>query len=102
MKRAKPVWIGATKTLTRAEAVEEYVILRIRNDEINRLDYLLKEFHYRRMTLLPNSPFSTADLADMIRTCLIGWFASLTDKDDRAVYDPVPRFEPPRWPGSEQ
>ena len=78
--------MGATKTLTRPRAIEEYVVLRIRTDEINRLDYLLKALKHERIALLDDSPYSTADLADTIRTCFMGWFATLTDKDDRAVY----------------
>ena len=86
MKKPKLLWMGATKTLTRAEAIEEYVVLRLRAEEINRLDYLLKALKSERIALPGDSPFSTADLADTVRTCFMGWFATLTDRDNRAVY----------------
>ncbi len=78
--------IGTTKNLTRPEAVEEYVILRLRVEEIRHLDYLLLGLKHNRITLPDDSPYSTLDLANTVRTCFMGWFASLTDKDERAIY----------------
>jgi hypothetical protein len=86
MKKAKPLRMGATKTLTRSRAIEEYVVLRIRANEINRLDYLLKTLSHKRVVLPDDSLYSTSDLADTVRTCFMGWFATLTDRDNRAVY----------------
>jgi len=42
MKKPGPIWIGAKKTLRRAVAIEQYIVLRMRVDELKRLDYLLK------------------------------------------------------------
>ena len=78
--------MGARKTLTRSNAINEYVVLRLRTEEINRLDYLLKGLKYKRIGLPEGSPYSTEDLADSVRTCFFGWFASLTDVNHRAVY----------------
>jgi hypothetical protein len=86
MKKAKPLWMGARKTLTRSNAINEYVVLRLRAEEIDRLDYLLKGLKYKRIGLPEDSPYSTEDLADAVRTCFFGWFATLTDINDKAVY----------------
>ncbi|HEV2194011.1 MAG TPA: hypothetical protein VGR55_00375 [Candidatus Acidoferrum sp.] len=86
MQKPKGLWMGARKTLTRSQAIEEYVILRLRYEDIKRLDYLLKTLHHKRIALPDDSPFSLRDLADTVRTCFFGWFATLTDRDDRAVY----------------
>lgn len=86
MKKPGPVWIGAKKTLSRAEAIEQYVVLRMRVDELKRLDYLLKALRHDRFTLPTDSPFSSRELADVVRTCFFGWVATLTDRDGKAVY----------------
>jgi len=80
------VWMGAKKTLSRPEAVEQYVILRMRVDELKRLDYLLKALKYNKITLPADSPFTSRELADVVRTCFFGWLATLTDRDGRAIY----------------
>jgi len=76
----------ARKSLSRAEAIEQYVVLRLRTEDLNRLDFLLNGLHGQRITLPSDSPFSTKDLKDTVRTAFFGWFASLTDRDKRAVY----------------
>lgn len=86
MKKPGPVWIGAKKTLSRGEAIEQYVILRMRVDELRRLDFLLKALKHSRVTLPADSPFSSRELADVVRTCFFGWVATLTDRDGRVVY----------------
>lgn len=40
----------------------------------------------KRITLPPDSPFSAQDLKDTVRTSFLGWFATLTDRDGRAIY----------------
>jgi hypothetical protein len=77
---------GTTKDLTRPQAVEEYLILRLRVEEIRHLDYLLLGLKRNHIALAADSPYSTLDLANTVRTCFMGWFATLTDKDERAVY----------------
>jgi len=43
MQKPGALWMGARKLLSRPEALNStYVILRMRVDELNRLDYLLK------------------------------------------------------------
>jgi hypothetical protein len=86
MQKPGAGWFGARKTLSRTEATEQYVILRMRVDELKRLDYLLKGLKYDRITLPVDSPFSSRELADVVRTCLFGWLATLTDRDNRAIY----------------
>jgi hypothetical protein len=78
--------MGARKRLSHSEAVEQYVVLRLRTEDINRLDFLLNGFNRQRITLPRESPFSAKDLKDTVRTAFFGWFASLTDRDGRAVY----------------
>jgi hypothetical protein len=86
MKNAKSQHRGPTKSQTREEAVKEYVMLRMRVDEFNHLDYLLLGLKHKRIALPNDSPHSTLDLANTVRTCLVGWLATLTDKDDRVIY----------------
>lgn len=86
MQKPKALWMGARKSLTRAEAIEQYVILRLRTEDINRLDFLVNAFYDKRITLPPDSPFSAQDLKDTVRTSFLGWFATLTDRDGRAIY----------------
>ncbi len=86
MKKGKALWIGARKTLGRAEAVEQYITLRLRTEDVNRLDFLVNALYAKRITLPADSPFSAQDLKDTVRTSFLGWFATLTDRDGRAVY----------------
>ena len=78
--------MGARKSLSRNEAIEEYVILRLRTEDINRLDYLLNALYDKRITPPADSPFAAQDLKDTVRTSFLGWFATLTDRDGRAIY----------------
>jgi hypothetical protein len=86
MSKPKPLRIGPKRAITRKQAIEQYVILRIRAEEIERLDYLLKALHDGSITPPNDSPFSSKDLTDTVRTCLFGWLASLTDGNDKALY----------------
>jgi len=86
LKKNQGLWMGARKRLSHSEAVEQYVVLRLRTEDINRLDFLLNGFNRQRITLPRESPFSAKDLKDTVRTAFFGWFASLTDRDGRAVY----------------
>ena len=86
LQKPKALWMGARKSLTRAEAIEQYVILRLRTEDINRLDFLVNALYDKRITLPPDSPFSAQDLKDTVRTSFLGWFATLTDRDGRAIY----------------
>ena len=86
MPKLKPLRIGPKRILVRKQAVEQYVILRIRTEEIERLDYLLKALHDGRITVPSDSPFLSKDLTDTVRTCFFGWFATLTDRNDKALY----------------
>jgi hypothetical protein len=47
--------MGARKSLTRAEAIKQYVILRLRPEDINRLDFLVNALYDKRITLPPDS-----------------------------------------------
>ncbi len=78
--------MGQTKSLSREQALEQYVILRMRSEEINRLDYLLRALKSKRLALPDGSPFSAADVADTVRTAFLGWFATLTDRHEKAIY----------------
>ena len=40
----------------------------------------------KSITVPPDSPFSAQDLKDTVRTSFLGWFATLTDRDGRAIY----------------
>ena len=77
--------------MSRDQAVESYILLRLRTEDIKRLDFLVKELHERTIQLPDGSPFPNSDLKDTVRTVFYGWFAVLTDKDDKAVYafDPL-------------
>ena len=86
LQEPKLLWMGARKLLDRTEAIEQYVILRLRTEDINRLDFLLNALHDGRVILPADSPFSAKDLKDTVRTSFLGWFATLTDRDGRAVY----------------
>jgi len=82
----KVLWMGAKKELNRAEAIEQYIILCLRTEDINRLDYLVNALYDRSVVPPSDSPFSAQDLKDTVRTCFLGWFATLADTDGRAVY----------------
>jgi hypothetical protein len=78
--------MGARKSVSRVEAIEQYVILRLRTEDINRLDFLLNALYDKRIAPPPDSPFSGQDLKDIVRISFLGWFATLTDRDGRAIY----------------
>ncbi len=78
--------LGQSKQMSREEAIEHYILLRLRTEDIRRLGFLVEGLHDKRIQLPSDSPFSHADLKDTVRTAFFGWFATLTDKDRRAVY----------------
>lgn len=71
--------------------MEHYILLRLRVEDIKRLAYLVENLYEKSIQLPKDAPFATADLKDTARTAFFGWFATLTDRDDRAVYafDPL-------------
>jgi hypothetical protein len=82
---------GQRAQMTREDAVERYILLRLRFEDIKRLGFLVENLHARKIQLPSGSPFTLADLKDTARTAFFGWFSTLTDKDERAVYafDPL-------------
>ena len=72
--------------MSRQEAIEEYILLRLRTEDIKRLGFLVEGLYDGKVRLPDDSPFSRADLKDTVRTAYYGWLATLTDDDDRAVY----------------
>ena len=82
---------GQRQSLSRKEAIERYIVLRLRGEDINRLDFMVRGLHEKTIKIPPDSPFTHADLKDTARTAFFGWFATLTDRDGRAVYafDPL-------------
>jgi len=88
---APPV-IGPRNLLTREEAIEQYILLRLRAEDIKRLGYLVENLHEGTIQLIENAPFTRADLKDTARTAFFGWFATLTDKGNKAVYAFDPLF----------
>lgn len=86
--------MGKKTSLTRQQAVEQYILLRLRAEEIKRLAYLVEGMYGDgKIQLPPDAPFSRLDLKDIARTAFYGWFATLTDNDPRAVYAFDPLWE---------
>ena len=85
-------FFGQRTQLSREEAIEHYILLRLRFEDIKRLGFLVQNFHARAIQLPNGSPFTHADLKDTARTAFFGWFATLTDKDGRAIYAFDPLF----------
>jgi len=85
--------MGPKTRLSREEAIEQYILLRLRANEIKRLAFLVEELYGSngRVEIAQDAPFSRADLRDTVRTAFFGWFATLTDTDPLAVYafDPL-------------
>jgi hypothetical protein len=77
--------------MSREKAIEHYILLRLRAEEIKRLSFLVEGLYEGTIQLPVEAPFTRSDLKDTARTAFFGWFATLTDKDDRAVYafDPL-------------
>jgi hypothetical protein len=77
--------------MSRQEAIESYIVLRLRAEDIKRLSFLVEGLYEKTIKLPDGAPFSHSDLKDTVRTAFFGWLAALTDKDDRAVYafDPL-------------
>jgi hypothetical protein len=82
---------GQRTQMSREEAIERYILLRLRFEDIKRLGFLVEGLHAKTIQLPSTSPFTHADLKDTARTAFYGWFATLTDRDDKAVYafDPL-------------
>jgi hypothetical protein len=72
--------------MSREKAIEHYILLRLRAEEIKGLSFLVEGLYEERIQLPVEAPFTGSDLKDTARAAFFGWFASLTDKDDRAVY----------------
>lgn len=85
--------MGPKTRLSREEAIERYILVRLRAPEIKRLAFLVEELSgpHGRVEVAQDAFFSRADLRDAVRTAFFGWFATLTDTDSRAVYafDPL-------------
>jgi hypothetical protein len=77
--------------MSREDAVESYILLRLRFEDVRKLGFLVEAFHDKTIQLPKSSPYSHLDLKDTIRTAFFGWFATLTDEDNRAIYafDPL-------------
>ena len=77
--------------MSREQAIECYILVRLRAEEIKRLSFLVEGLHKGTIQLERDAPFTPRDLKDVVRTAFFGWFATLTDRDDRAVYafDPL-------------
>lgn len=86
-----PFW-GQRTPMSREEAIERYILLRLRFEDIKRLSFLVEGLYAKTIQLPGNSPFTHADLKDTARTAFFGWLATLTDKDGRAVYAFDPLF----------
>jgi len=82
----RPLTIGARKTLNRVEAIEQYIFFDCEQKTLTDSTFWLNALYEDRIPLPTESPFSTKDLKDTVRTAFLGWFATLTDKDGRAVY----------------
>lgn len=83
---------GQRTQMTREEAIERYILLRLRFEDIKRLAFLVENLHAKTIQLPSGSPFTHVDLKDTARTAFFGWFATLTDRDGRAVYAFDPLF----------
>jgi hypothetical protein len=70
-EQPKPLRIGVRNVLSRTEAIEEYVVLRLRTEDIKRLDYLVNAFYRNRILLPDDSAFSAADFKDTLRTAFL-------------------------------
>lgn len=84
-------FIGQRVAMSRVEAIERYVLVRLRTEEIKRLAFLVENLHSGALVPPKASPFTCGDLKDTARTAFFGWFASLTDRNSKAVYafDPL-------------
>jgi len=82
----KVPWTGVRKILNREDAINEYVLVRMRAEEFGALDYLLKALRDGRMVVPEDSPYSRESMTDISRTCAVTWFASFTDRDGRTIY----------------
>ncbi len=83
---------GQRTPMSREEAIERYILLRLRVEDIKRLSFLVEGLYAKQIQLPSNSPFTHADLKDTVRTAFFGWLATLTDKDGRALYAFDPLF----------
>jgi hypothetical protein len=86
-----PPFLGQKNQMSRDEAIECYILVRLLAEDIKRLSFLVEGL-YRGTIQVPNgAPFTRDDLKDTARTAFFGWLAKLTDQDDRAIYvfDPL-------------
>ena len=89
--RGRGLFLGRRSQLSREEAIEQYILLRLRVEDIKRLAFLVESLYGKSIQIPQDAPFTAADLKDASRTAFLGWFASLMDRDNRAVYafDPL-------------
>ena len=93
-------FFGQKTRMSREEAIEHYILLRLRAEDIKRLSFLVEGLYEGTIQLPNDAPFARADLKDTLRTVFFGWLATLTDKDDRVVYafDPLLVLFPDKRP----
>ena len=84
-------FVGQRTKMSRKEAVERYILVRWRAEQINHLGFLVEGLYAGDIQLPSNAPFTHTALKDTARTAFFGWFATLTDRSDKAVYafDPL-------------
>jgi hypothetical protein len=80
-----PFFVRPTQ-MSREDAIERYIVVRWRAEEINHLGFLVEGLHTGGIQLPSNAPFTHKALKDTARTAFLGWFATLTDRSDKAVY----------------
>ena len=85
----------------RREAVERYVLLRLRVEDIKRLVYLVENYPGKTIRLSKDAPFTLEDLKVTARTALYGSLAVISDRDGRAAYifDPLLSLFPRKTAG---
>ena len=84
-------FFGQRNRLSREEAIERYILLRLLAEDINRLGFLVEGLHRGTISVPDDAPFTRGDLKDTARTAFFGWLAKLTDQNGKAVYafDPL-------------
>ena len=95
------LFVGQRIQMSRKQAVERYILLRLRFEDIRRLSFLVEGFYHQAIGLPPTSPFTHRDFKDTLRTTFFGWFATLTDRDEKVVYafDPLLALFPDKRSG---
>jgi hypothetical protein len=78
MSKPKPLRVGPKKVITRKQAIEQYVILRLRAEEIERLHSAVSDFKQLMETLISEELAAIPELPNVLLEMHVNYHPAFT------------------------